>query len=68
MSFENDMHSGLGKTRAVPSIVELYLAEFSAAIEDLNLQGQNAASDAFKIALNTIQSKLNHIVEQLTQI
>ena len=55
MSFENDMHSGLGKTRAVPSIVELYLAEFSAAIEDLNLQGQNAASDAFKMALNTIQ-------------
>jgi len=68
MSFENDMHSGLEKTRAVPSIVELYLAEFSAAIEDLNLQGQNAASDAFKMALNTIQSKLNHIVEQLTQI
>ena len=68
MSFENDMHSGLGKTRAVPGIVELYLTEFSAAIEDLNLQGQNAASDAFKMALNTIQSKLNHIVEQLTQI
>jgi hypothetical protein len=68
MSFENDMHSGLEKTRAVPSIVELYLAEFSAAIEDLNLQGQNANSDAFKMALNTIQSKLNHIVEQLTQI
>jgi hypothetical protein len=53
MSFENDMHSGLGKTRAVPSIVELYLAEFSAAIENLNLQVQNAASDAFKMALNT---------------
>ena len=53
MSFENDIHSGLGKTHAVPSIVELYLAEFSAAIEDLNLQGQNAASDAFKMALNT---------------
>jgi hypothetical protein len=53
MSFENDMHSGLEKTRAVPSIVELYLAEFSATIEDLNLQGQNAASDAFKMALNT---------------
>ena len=46
MSFENDMHSGLGKTRAVPSIVELYLAEFSAAIEDLNLRPSRSDHDA----------------------
>jgi hypothetical protein len=68
MSFENDIQSGLGQTRAVLSIVELYLVEFSAMIEDFNLQDQNATSDAFKVALSTIQSKLNHIVEQLKQI
>ncbi len=46
MSFENDIHSGLGQTRATTSIVELYLAEFSAEIEDLNLRPPRSEHDA----------------------